>query len=138
MLPAAMLGGTGLAGTVLGGTGLPATGLGGTGLGGTGLGGTILGGTGLCGTILGGTGLGGTESCGSPAACLAFGACDGRAMAVAVPPAEGPPPGDSSSPADTAAAEMATTLTVIAARFFRFVAAPVWRRDTTNLRFASS
>jgi hypothetical protein len=103
---------------------------------------TVLAGPGLAGTGLVDTGLGaallaGNGSCRSLAACLAFGARDGRAAAV-VPPADGLPPDESSRPADTAAAAAVTTLTVIAARFFLFGAAPAGRRDTADLRFASS
>jgi hypothetical protein len=109
---------------------------------------TVLAGTVLAGTVPGGALLGGalvgtavpagTGSCRSLATCLAFGATDGRATAAAVPPTEGPPRDDSSSPAVTAAAAAPITLAVIAARFLQFGAAPTWRRDTTDLRFASS
>jgi hypothetical protein len=97
----------------------------------------------LAGTVPGGALPGdavpaGTWSCRSLAACLAFGASGGRATAAAVPPTAGPPRDDSSSPAVTAAAAAPITLAVIAARFLQFGAAPTWRRDTTDLRFASS
>jgi hypothetical protein len=87
-------------------------------------GGMVLGAAVLGGTLPAGAVPPGTGSCRSLAACLASGACDGPATAAAGPPAEGPPPDESSSPAEAAPAATATTLTVIAARFFRFGAAP--------------
>jgi hypothetical protein len=103
--------------------------------------------------VLAGTVLPGTASCRSRAACLAFGVCDLLATAVVPPPEapppeappegappEGPPPDESSSPADTAAAAAAITLTVVAARAARILrfarAAPAWPRNTATLRFA--
>jgi hypothetical protein len=99
---------------------------------------TVLVDMGLGAALLAGVLLAGNGSCRSLAACLAFGACDGRAAAAVVPPADGLPPDESSRPADTAAAAAVTTLTVIAARLFLFGAAPAGRRDTADLRFASS
>jgi hypothetical protein len=121
-----------LAGTVLAGTVLVDMGLAGTVLVDMGLVDMGLVDTGLAGVLLAG------GSCRSLAACLAFGACDGRATAAVVPPADGLLPDESSRPADTAATAAVTTLTVIAARFFLFGAAPAGRRDTADLRFASS